>query len=216
MKFIENKYTNWYYQIIYKAQLGVRNNIYTERHHIIPKSLGGSDDKENMVVLTAREHFICHILLTKMTTGIDKIKMVHAAIGMKRSRSYQDRYINSRLYENIKREFAIISSILNTGKKMSEESKQKMSISSKGKSKSKEHASNISKALQGYKRGKMSNSEKQRRSDALKGRESPNKGNKYNLTVEQREKISVANSKRKLSDETKAKISASLKAKKLG
>lgn len=39
---------------------------YTETHHIIPKCLGGSNSKDNLAVLTAKEHFIAHYLLTKM------------------------------------------------------------------------------------------------------------------------------------------------------
>jgi hypothetical protein len=74
MIFINNKYTTWYNSIITKANN--RTIIgYTEKHHIIPSSLGGSNSKENLVVLTAREHFICHLLLTKMTIGNAKYKM---------------------------------------------------------------------------------------------------------------------------------------------
>ena len=39
---------------------------YTEIHHIIPKCMGGTDDKSNLVKLTAREHYIAHKLLTKI------------------------------------------------------------------------------------------------------------------------------------------------------
>jgi hypothetical protein len=39
---------------------------YTEKHHIIPKCMGGNDDKDNLVKLTFREHFICHRLLCKI------------------------------------------------------------------------------------------------------------------------------------------------------
>ena len=39
---------------------------YYEAHHILPKCLGGDDSKENLVLLTAKEHFICHLLLEKM------------------------------------------------------------------------------------------------------------------------------------------------------
>ena len=38
--------------------------FYFELHHIIPKCLGGNDNKENVVFLTPKEHFICHKLLT--------------------------------------------------------------------------------------------------------------------------------------------------------
>ncbi len=40
--------------------------VYTERHHIIPRCMGGSDDKSNLVDLTAKEHFIVHKLLVEI------------------------------------------------------------------------------------------------------------------------------------------------------
>lgn len=45
---------------------------YTEKHHIIPKSMGGSNKKSNLVVLTAREHYLIHWLLFKIhrTSGM--------------------------------------------------------------------------------------------------------------------------------------------------
>lgn len=69
--FIKNKYTKIYYSLINKRQKDVldRNEIYCEKHHIIPRSMGGSDKNENLVNLTAREHFIAHRLLVKMTEG---------------------------------------------------------------------------------------------------------------------------------------------------
>jgi len=39
---------------------------YTERHHIIPRCMGGTDDKSNLVDLTAKEHFIIHKLLVEI------------------------------------------------------------------------------------------------------------------------------------------------------
>jgi hypothetical protein len=39
---------------------------YKESHHVIPRCLGGTDDKDNLVNLTAREHFIAHLLLWKL------------------------------------------------------------------------------------------------------------------------------------------------------
>lgn len=39
---------------------------YTEKHHILPKCMGGTDIETNIVRLSAREHYICHILLVKM------------------------------------------------------------------------------------------------------------------------------------------------------
>lgn len=42
---------------------------YKERHHIIPRCLGGTDDRSNIAVLTAEEHFVAHQLLVKMYPG---------------------------------------------------------------------------------------------------------------------------------------------------
>jgi hypothetical protein len=39
---------------------------YAEKHHILPKCLGGADDENNLVELTAREHFIAHLLIHKI------------------------------------------------------------------------------------------------------------------------------------------------------
>ena len=104
MLFITNKYTTWYYSIIKHAQQRIKDG-YTERHHIIPKSLGGADTKDNLVHLTAKEHFICHRLLTKMTVGEHKIKMVHAVWNMVRTSKSQQRYkINGKVYEILKQQ----------------------------------------------------------------------------------------------------------------
>lgn len=42
---------------------------YVEKHHIIPKCLGGTDDKSNIAILTPEEHFLAHQLLIKMYPG---------------------------------------------------------------------------------------------------------------------------------------------------
>lgn len=41
-------------------------NTYTEKHHITPKCLGGTNDKSNIVCLLPEEHYIAHQLLCKM------------------------------------------------------------------------------------------------------------------------------------------------------
>ena len=108
--FIDNKYTRWYHSII-GARLAnpVAQGDYTESHHITPRSLGGSDDLTNLVPLTAREHFICHWLLTKITTGDCRVKMLRAFWGMKANKSGK-RYINARAYDSLKTEYARLMS----------------------------------------------------------------------------------------------------------
>lgn len=98
MVFITNKYTNWYYSIIQTAHTRMYEG-YNERHHIIPKSLGGDNSKSNLVRLSAREHFICHRLLTRMTSGNQKIKMLHALGKFLQNNHLQQRNISSRQYE---------------------------------------------------------------------------------------------------------------------
>ena len=60
--FKNNKYKSWHDAIINKA-LNRKIKGYLEKHHILPRSLGGSDNKDNLVELTAKEHFIVHMLL---------------------------------------------------------------------------------------------------------------------------------------------------------
>ncbi len=58
------------YEQIYNSLIEKRKIIpvtgYTEKHHILPKSMGGSDDPTNLVVLTGREHWVAHLLLYKI------------------------------------------------------------------------------------------------------------------------------------------------------
>lgn len=64
--FIENKYKKWYDGLILKRIKTPSAESYTEKHHIIPRSMGGGNEKENIVVLSAREHYVAHLLLTKI------------------------------------------------------------------------------------------------------------------------------------------------------
>jgi len=104
-----NKYKKWYEQIVQRAKDRVLNGYY-ERHHILPRSLGGLDIPENIVCLTAREHFICHWLLTKFTVGEERDKMIYA-LRMMRTNNSGQRYtskITARVYENLKTDYSEI------------------------------------------------------------------------------------------------------------
>ena len=173
---------------------------YKERHHIIPRSLGGSDDKENLVDLTAREHFICHWLLIKMYSGESKAKMVYALNGMKRNGQYTRRYetkITSRVYENLKKEFSLVHSatmkgrpahnkgvpateeqkeknkLAAIGKKMSPESIAKGVAKRLGQKRTNEQKAKISQSLKGKLKGLMSDAQKEAISKGSKGKKKP-------------------------------------------
>jgi hypothetical protein len=143
--FKENKYSQCYYNIINRAKSRMLEG-YTETHHILPKSLGGSDDLANLVRLTAREHYICHLLLPKMTSGVPYQKMLYAYTIMSGRKLY-----NSKKYNFYRTEYASINSELRSGegngmfgadrkgekntffgKKHSEETKRKISEKKKG------------------------------------------------------------------------------------
>lgn len=104
--YLQNKYTRWYYRIIQKAQTRVLpDDAHIEKHHIVPRSLGGNNSKLNIANLTPREHFVCHLLLTKMTEGNNLYKMRHA-LGMITNikRIGQGRYVpSSRIYEYVRK-----------------------------------------------------------------------------------------------------------------
>lgn len=113
-----NKYQIWYQQIIDRAR-GRTLTGYVERHHVVPRSLGGSDHADNLVRLTAREHFVCHWLLTKMYTGEARYKMINAMYIMRADGPYQKRYqskITSRVYNTLKEEYSKYISNLNKGR----------------------------------------------------------------------------------------------------
>ena len=106
---LTNKYSKTYFAKTSNAKQRTTEG-YTELHHIIPQSMGGSNDKENLVELTAREHFICHWLLVKMTEGDDRSKMLYALKGMKAENKHQQRYhtkITARVYETYRIEHSI-------------------------------------------------------------------------------------------------------------
>lgn len=75
---------------------GVPSGQY-DRHHIIPRSLGGVDYDSNMVNLTLREHFVCHLLLAKIYGG----PMIRAAFLMSSFRKYN----SSRQYKKLREEY---------------------------------------------------------------------------------------------------------------
>jgi hypothetical protein len=193
-----NKYENWYASITKNAK-NRKTNEYTELHHIVPSSLGGTDEKHNLVELTAREHFICHWLLTKIHTGENRSKMIYALNGMKRTNKEQQRYetpITSRVYAKLKEEFSKTHSQTmkgrvppNKGKPMSEEQKAKIRATAKsnpriitdeyrekqrmgriGSKQTAETKNKIKRALTGIPKGPMSTEEKEKRSLALLGK----------------------------------------------
>ena len=110
------------------------DSTYYESHHITPKSLGGSDDSFNLVLLTAKEHYIAHLLLFmhyKQVGGEALRKMAFALVGMtsglKKRKTYKIQ--SSRSYAVLK-EAAMLASL---GRKVEDTVKYKQPKSNKHK-----------------------------------------------------------------------------------
>lgn len=116
--FLDNKYTKLYMKLTSCSD----TNQYTEEHHIIPSSMGGSNDPSNLIRLSARKHFLCHYLLIKMIEpkSPNWYKMVKGFAMMGSTSEFQQRYFNSRLYQTNRINFSLAMSKSQTGQNNSQ------------------------------------------------------------------------------------------------
>lgn len=136
-----NKYTKLYFQIVDRRR-SIPFEGYGERHHIVPRALGGDNSPNNLVRLTAREHFICHRLLVKMLIGNEKAKMISAAYMMLKKHttgnsklSIPSNRITSKSYALLREEYAKVAAAnarAQTRKPHTAEWKAKVSAKMKG------------------------------------------------------------------------------------
>lgn len=150
---------------------------YTERHHIIPRCIGGTDEEINLVLLTPEEHYVAHQLLIKIYP--DKLKLIHAAKMMTVGKNR-----NNKLYGWLKRK---ISEDMK-GRPLSEEHKQKISRAKKGHSVTQETKQKISNTLIGKTYEEIygvekAEEQKRKRSEAHKGQIPWNKGKKLKSLI---------------------------------
>ena len=91
-------YQKIYDQLISRGKNRVLEG-YTEKHHIVPRCLGGSDSVDNLVSLTPEEHYMCHLLLVKIYPN--NLRLVKAAmmLGCGSNR-------NNKLYGWLKRQYS--------------------------------------------------------------------------------------------------------------
>ena len=154
MIMLENKYKKWYFSLMEKAKIRTEIPQEIEKHHILPKSLGGLNIKENIVRLTIREHLLAHRLLPHFLTGLEKAKMYHAYHRMVNGR--QGKYVKMSLSTILeaKKNYSEARKVMRMGTKHSEETKRKISESNKGKIISQEARQKISKSNTGKLVGK--------------------------------------------------------------
>ena len=148
-------YQRIYNEIIDRA-IGRELETYTEAHHITPKCMGGSDDTDNIVHLTYREHFIVHWLLHRIHPNNKKLAYAFSAMKMdKYGNRFSEWTPSSRQLEESK--IAYIEA--RQGSVHSEETKLKMSESltgrlgwNKGKTMSDESRKKMSESKMGWDR----------------------------------------------------------------
>jgi len=134
-------YQRIYNEIIENAKLRGLNKKsidgYFEKHHIIPKCLGGSNENSNLVLLTGREHYLCHKLLIKIYKDNQKLIFAyHRMLYSKNEIKNYGRYIpklTSKEFELQRRNHSNIVSNIQKGKTLSNEQKIKISKFHKGK-----------------------------------------------------------------------------------
>jgi hypothetical protein len=99
-------YQKIYNQLISKGKSRILIDIGIERHHIIPRCVGGNNNKSNLVELTPEEHYLAHQLLVKIYP--DSRKLLFAAIAMRRGRS------GNKIYGWLRRKFSKSQSVYMT------------------------------------------------------------------------------------------------------
>lgn len=198
-------YKNIYDKIILRGKNRILTG-YTETHHIIPKCLGGDNSPNNLVELTAEEHFVVHQLLVKMHPG--NSDLVYGLHMMCTGNTEQIR--NNKRFAWIRK----CHSAAKTGIPLSEETKAKIGNANRGREskykgipRSGEVKAKVSAATLGKKKLKpVSKESRERMADNLRGRKKPPR------SPEHAKKISDANKGKIQSEESNKKRSESMKA----
>jgi predicted DNA binding protein len=127
--------------------------VYTERHHIIPRCMNGSNDNSNLVDLTAKEHFIVHKLLVEIYPEVNGLWNAYYMMMTVKSKGQERNYrITSEEYDRVKTKRSQILSERFSGEgnpSKRPEVRLKQSLAGKDKPKSKEHRENLSKSRMG-------------------------------------------------------------------
>lgn len=164
---------------------------YHERHHIIPKCMGGTNDEENLIDLFAREHFVAHKLLAKENPDNNSLVYGWTCMAFMKN-DYQERYeITSEEYETLKK---MTSELMKGNKRnlFTEEIRNKMSIAQKNRFANPEERKKYSEMCSGENAhfyGKRHSEEtKKKQSEIKKGELNPNYGKHY--SEEERRRLS--------------------------
>lgn len=186
---------------------------YYESHHIIMKSMGGTDDSENLILLTAKEHFLAHKILHEI------YKNRSTAYALFRLCLYDNenkiKITSGRSYEYARKIYSVYAS--ETMKSLWEDpdTREKLSIANGNKNRGRKHTEqsrkNMSDAHKGFKpkresieKARISNTGKKRTEDLKRKMSELHKGRKYSEEI--RKKMSDSAKTRIVSEDMKALI----------
>ena len=93
-----------HYNLLIEKALNRNIECYVEKHHIIPRCLGGSDNESNLIKFTPEEHFLAHKLLTKIYPN--NLKLLYAFNFM--SAPISGRNINNKKFGFVRKEISIL------------------------------------------------------------------------------------------------------------
>lgn len=170
---------------------------YFEKHHVIPRCLGGGDEAENIVKLTAEEHYVAHQLLVKIHP--ENRKLVFAAWMMCNGKKR-----NNKRYAWLKRKQLQVLSETHRGRKMPESNRHKLIAANTGRKCSEETRRKISEAQIGK---VLTEDHRRKLSESHKGKK---------LSAETRMRMSEAGKKRVWPEDVRRKLSKAKQGVKTG
>lgn len=208
------KYQEIYNNLINRALCRISEG-YVEKHHIVPRCLGGTDTKENIVNLYPEEHYLAHLLLCKLNKG--NSKLLYATMNMTSGSMINNGKRNNKAYGWLRRQYAESMSGDNNparrnpnlqkeaakkrvGQKRTEETRVRMSEAQKGRTFTEETKRKMAEAA----KNRPPISEETR--VKLKNR-TPNKGMLgKTMSAETKAKMSASQQGKRMSEEAKAKM----------
>jgi hypothetical protein len=188
---------------------------YVEKHHILPRCLGGKDDKENIVELYPEEHYLAHLLLCKIYPKNQKL--LYAAMNMTTGSMINNGKRTNKVYGWLRRQYIEsmsgdnnpnrknpelqkLAALKRTGQTRTEETKAKMSISQKGRTFT--DATKLKMAEAAKNRPPISEETREK----LKKRVPNSSWTGKKMSDEIKSKMSIARKGKKMSEETKEKM----------
>jgi len=210
-----------YQQIYNKLVSRIYKRVgYVEKHHILPRCLGGTDEISNLIELYPEEHYLAHLLLCKIYPGNQKL--LYATMNMTTGSMTNNGKRNNKAYGWLRRQYAQSMSGDNNparripnlqkeaakkrkGQKRSEETKARMSIAQKGRTFTEETKYKMAEAA----RNRPLISEETRQKLKLR---IPNKGMLgRTMSTETKAKMSTSQQGKTMSEETKVKMKVAAK-----